>query len=36
MAAKLDRALHDFAWDRMDRVFAHLIAGAPEPVPAGA
>lgn len=36
MAAKLDRALHDFAWDRMDRVFGHLLAGAPEPVSAAA
>jgi polysaccharide deacetylase family protein (PEP-CTERM system associated) len=36
MADKLDRALHDFAWGRMDRVFADLLALplAPAPVPA--
>ena len=26
MAGKLDRLLRDFAWDRMDRVFADLLA----------
>jgi polysaccharide deacetylase family protein (PEP-CTERM system associated) len=28
MAARLDRLLHDFAWDRMDRVFAGVIGAA--------
>ena len=28
MGARLDRVLRDFAWDRMDRVFADLIAPA--------
>jgi polysaccharide deacetylase family protein (PEP-CTERM system associated) len=32
MAGRLDRVLREFAWDRMDRVFAGLLA-APEPVP---
>lgn len=35
MTDKLDRALRDFAWDRMDRVFADLLAvpaiSAPQP-----
>jgi len=26
MSGKLDRLLRDFAWDRMDRVFAGLLA----------
>ncbi len=34
MAAKLDRVLHDFAWDRMDRVFADQLASQAEPEPA--
>jgi len=34
MSAKLDRALRDFAWDRMDRVFADLLAAPNAPVPA--
>ena len=29
MSAKLDRLLADFAWDRMDRVFAAQLASAP-------
>jgi len=34
MAAKLDRAMHDFAWDRMDRVFAPVLAEAsPQEIP---
>ena len=28
-APRLDRLLRDFAWDRMDRVFAPLLSGAP-------
>ncbi|HEX2941258.1 MAG TPA: DUF3473 domain-containing protein, partial [Rhodopila sp.] len=28
MAADLDRLLRDFAWDRMDRVYAHVLSGA--------
>lgn len=31
MPGKLDRALRDFAWDRMDRVFAGLLALPPAP-----
>ena len=36
MTPKLDRALRDFAWDRMDRVFGDLLAppAAPTPQPA--
>ena len=40
MSGKLDRLLHDFAWDRMDRVFAEQLAPrfdserAPVPLPA--
>jgi polysaccharide deacetylase family protein (PEP-CTERM system associated) len=33
MAADLDRLLHDFAWDRMDRVYARVLAEA-DPVAA--
>lgn len=29
MEAKLDRLLHDFSWDRMDQVFADLLAVSP-------
>jgi polysaccharide deacetylase family protein (PEP-CTERM system associated) len=29
MAGRLDRLLHDFAWDRMDRVFADTLGAAP-------
>ena len=32
MPGRLDRLLHDFSWDRMDAVFADLIA-APAPAP---
>jgi polysaccharide deacetylase family protein (PEP-CTERM system associated) len=32
MSGKLDRLLRDFAWDRMDRVFAPLLAP-PQPAP---
>jgi hypothetical protein len=32
MAPSIDRLLHDFAWDRMDRVFADVLAGSPTPV----
>jgi hypothetical protein len=28
MAGDLDDLLRDFAWDRMDRVFASVLAGA--------
>jgi hypothetical protein len=28
-AARLDRLLRDFAWDRVDRVFAEVIGAAP-------
>lgn len=28
MSGRLDRLLHDFAWDRMDRVFADILAPA--------
>jgi len=34
MSAKLDRALRDFAWDRMDQVFADLLAVPNAPVSA--
>lgn len=33
MSAKLDRALRDFAWDRMDRVFADSLAPVADPLP---
>lgn len=33
MSAKLDRALRDFAWDRMDRVFADLLTASSSPMP---
>jgi polysaccharide deacetylase family protein (PEP-CTERM system associated) len=33
MAARLDRLLRDFAWDRMDAVFADAIADAPVAMP---
>jgi polysaccharide deacetylase family protein (PEP-CTERM system associated) len=33
MAARLDRLLRDFAWDRMDAVFADAIGPAPAAVP---
>jgi polysaccharide deacetylase family protein (PEP-CTERM system associated) len=33
MPGRLDRLLHDFAWDRIDAVFAEIIA-APAPAPA--
>jgi len=33
MSGKLDRLLRDFAWDRMDRVFARLLA-LPQAIPA--
>jgi hypothetical protein len=29
MAADLEALLRDFAWDRMDRVYAPVLAGAP-------
>ena len=29
MAGRLDRLLGDFAWDRMDAVFADLLTGTP-------
>ena len=28
MAGNIDDLLRDFAWDRMDRVFASVLAGA--------
>lgn len=34
MAARLDRLLRDFAWDRMDAVFATELAGTVAPAPA--
>ena len=33
MPRRLDRLLHDFAWDRIDAVFAELLRPAPAPLP---
>lgn len=35
MPARIDRLLSDFAWDRMDQVFADFLEGTPRTTPAG-